>query len=199
MAKIKFTDLETIEVTTNKKVLKKIPVVAQKLALSLGIELSDVLLLIGLNNGNYTKDQTKLASEYGLLQKDHEKELFLIKNKSISKEQIEKINSQKIDILDKLKNVPSNLAKILILNENESMYDELIDLLTLATDKSKDDLEETDIYILIEVFVKLFIKPNKDLERALFLNQVAQFLKSLIQSFNFLKEGKNFIQNIKQI
>lgn len=205
MKKIKFEDLENknLEVDFTRKTLKELTSFGYQIAKKMNIEYSDLLYLLGLSNGNWSKNQILLAEKYSKLEKDYEKQLFLSENESVNLEIIEKILKHNEELFNNIKSLPQEILKVIFAPENEDLYDRFINLLLSSIDFegeeiTKDTLEKTDQQVLLELFMRIFIKPQQDYKKAFFLSSLIANLKKILP-LDFMKKGKKLLESINSI
>lgn len=195
--KIKFDDLEKIELTCTIEVLKNCTEIGHIFAQSIGLNFNGLLIFLGMKNGKYTVDQYKKASEYYLIEKDIEKKLFLGKNGDISLEIINDIKEEKEAIAKNLLNISDKLREFIA--SDLKIFDKIINILVLALeeDDTKEEkeklfkiLKKTDVYVLTELFIRTFKKPEQDFSKAFFLSLFVDQFKTKIQSSKYFQIAK---------
>lgn len=190
--RIRFDDLKDIEVFASKEVIMQFPLIVNKFRKEIGLEYNEFLFLANLNSGKFTKEQTKLVSQYNALILEHEQQLFLNEHQNIDIDIIKEITEYKQNILDKLAKLPEKLFSLI--SSSEELYDELIKILILATDDiEKETFENSDIRVLIELGLQIFFTPESQLTKALFFNRYLTLMWEFIQSLDFIKSVKKLI------
>lgn len=177
-------EIDNITIVASKHVIKESIKFLNLFCNSLEIDYKDVLEFFGLINGKFTKKQVLAIKEYLLLEKEHEKQIFLNKNQNINIDIIEKYKNNKEEIAEKLNDLPSKLISF-ILNSNEQIENDFINILVLANKNNitKEMFDNSDITLKIELFIRIFLKPQKDFEQALFLRTFLLTVKETLSLF----------------
>lgn len=191
---ISFEDLDKIEVICSKKVLQASQSLMSDFSKSVGFSYKDILIALGLMQGKYSFDIEKKCFEFLTLEKEHEKQLFLGNNPELTEDFIKEVIEYKENLLTGFSELPKKFTEwILNSSEKEDLSEKFYNCISLATRKDKDTLENTDIYACVELFFRIFMKPNKDLEKALFLNNLVETLKMKFQSSRLIQTVKGLI------
>jgi len=188
-------EIDNITIVASKHVIKESIKFLNLFCNSLEIDYKDVLEFFGLINGKFTKKQVLAIKEYFLLEKEHEKQIFLNKNQNINLDIIEKYKNNKEEIAEKLNDLPSKLISF-ILNSNEQIENDFINILVLANKNNitKEMFDNSDITLKIELFIRIFLKPQKDFEQALFLRTFLLTVKETLSLF-YTKTVKKLFMN----
>ena len=188
-------EIDNITIVASKHVIKESIKFLNLFCNSLEIDYKDVLEFFGLINGKFTKKQVLAIKEYFLLAKKHEKQIFLNKNQNINLDIIEKYKNNKEEIAEKLNDLPSKLISF-ILNSNEQIENDFINILVLANKNNitKEMFDNSDITLKIELFIRIFLKPQKDFEQALFLRTFLLTVKETLSLF-YTKTVKKLFMN----
>jgi len=188
-------EIDNITIVASKHVIKESIKFLNLFCNSLEIDYKDVLEFFGLINGKFTKKQVLAIKEYFLLEKEHEKQIFLNKNQNINLDIIEKYKNNKEEIAEKLNDLPSKLISF-ILNSNEQIENDFINILVLANKNNitKEMFDNSDITLKIELFIRIFLKPQKDFEQALILRTFLLTVKETLSLF-YTKTVKKLFMN----
>ena len=188
---ISFNEINNIEMVSSKIVRKKIIEFINMISIVINISYRDFMFLFGLTKGKYTKEQNEGFFKYISLKEDFEKKLFFEEYKNLDESIIEDIKKEKERIATGLKNLPSSLLDLL-LSDDDQIYDKLVEILVFANknNKTKEHFENSDTQVLIELFIRIFKKPQQDFDAALFLNLGMMKLKEIILSLPFIQNVK---------
>ena len=188
-------EIDNITIVASKHVIKESIKFLNLFCNSLEIDYKDVLEFFGLINGKFTKKQVLAIKEYFLLEKEKEKNNYLNKNQNINLDIIEKYKNNKEEIAEKLNDLPSKLISF-ILNSNEQIENDFINILVLANKNNitKEMFDNSDITLKIELFIRIFLKPQKDFEQALFLRTFLLTVKETLSLF-YTKTVKKLFMN----
>lgn len=191
---ISFDDLENIEVICSKKVLQLSQTLISDFSKSVGFSYKDILIALGLMQGKYPFEVEKKCLEFLTLEKDFEKQLFLDKYPELTEDFIKEVIGYKENLLNGFSELPKKFAEWLLNSvDKEDLFKKFHECISYATRKDIEVLENTDIYVCAELFFRIFMKPNKDLEKALFLNNLVETLKMKFQSSKLIQSVKGLI------
>jgi hypothetical protein len=185
--------LENIKVITNRKVLFRISKLGVKLAPKFGLSYDQVLEFLDLKKDDNKNDLNEKADKYSFLE-GKEKDDFI---KTLSEKDIKDIESElkaREEKGKKIAELPLKLAEFLYneIKETDELPEdikELFDIIALATGYDFETIDNTDLFIIAELFIRVFFKPQKDYSNALFLKIAFKILQSLFPQYESMKES----------
>lgn len=188
-------DLEYLEVKLNKRLFIRLIALITNIAPNIGFDYKDLMISFGFMDSGRTDEEIKLASEFLKLSSD-EIEDYKLQYPDYDFEKIEEISKEMIERGQRIATLPKKLITYIVNSGMEKEFNELYNILSAATCQSVELLEETELWIIIELFAKMVIKPKKDMQKALFLNPVWEMLKANFPLLNFI--GKASLTSSKR-
>jgi len=150
--------INDIKIRSNGLVLYKFNEFIQKVSPEIGVSVNDILEIFGAKEGKYQADKVEQAVKYSLLSDDNKK--------AYNQDQIslfDEILKYKRDSMQKLIQSPLKIIEVLIKdgiqnNEPVGLFNDFMDLLSLATGQNKSRIFLSDYDIWAEIFTRIIFK-----------------------------------------
>ena len=189
---VEFEEVENTKIITNGIVLEAFSNFMDKIKLSLNINLDDILVTFNLKDGKYPKNLVKKASDYQMLETAEDKEEFLVQNYELDPDTLKEVFEYREAQFMKLLEIPVVILKVIIKDgiknsEPVGLFDEFLDVLSLATRLDKSRLFMSDFNVWLELFFRLFFRQQEKVSKSFFIYQGIEKLISSIPILNFMK------------
>lgn len=193
MEKIQYSDLPEINVTGDFELLTDAIILCQELAEKLNFDYKDIL--IALNLSTDTKFKPEVIEEYSVyleLNPD-DQELYLEKNPE-SEKLFLAIEKEDIERKSRIEKLPPKIFKFIVEEKKRTgllpgELTKIANLIARATGEPIERVLKSDYGIQIELFSRIFWKPERELQQAFFLNLILGIVKTFIPISNFTKIG----------
>jgi hypothetical protein len=187
---IEIEEVEKTRIITNGLILEAFSNFLEKIKPMVDIGIDDIYVALNLKEGKYSKQLVKQASEYSLLNVD-EKENFVVIN-DLDPNLLKEVFDDKISNIMKVFEAPVKIIKLLVKDgiknsQPVDLFDEFLDLLSLATKHDKSRLFMSDFTVWVEFFSRIFIKQQGAMGKSFFIVQAIEKLTSSIPILSFMK------------
>lgn len=181
-------ELINIKIKSNGLVLYNFNQFIQKVSPEVGISINDILEIFGAKEGKYSSDKVEQAVKYQMLS-DLEKEMYNPDQKAL----YEEILKYKRESMQKLIQSPINIVKVLIQdgiqnNEPVGLFDEFMNLLSIATGENKSRIFLSDFDVWAEIFTRIIFKKQGEANKSFFIMNALGKLIESIPLLNFIKK-----------
>lgn len=181
-------ELINIKIKSNGLVLYNFNQFIQKVSPEVGISINDILEIFGAKEGKYSSDKVEQAVKYQMLS-DLEKEMYNPDQKAL----YEEILKYKRESMQKLIQSPINIIKVLIQdgiqnNEPVGLFDEFMNLLSIATGENKSRIFLSDFDVWAEIFTRIIFKKQGEANKSFFIMNALGKLIENIPLLNFIRK-----------
>ena len=181
-------ELINIKIKSNGLVLYNFNQFIQKVSPEVGISINDILEIFGAKEGKYSSDKVEQAVKYQMLS-DLEKEMYNPDQKAL----YEEILKYKRESMQKLIQSPINIIKVLIQdgiqnNEPVGLFDEFMNLLSIATGENKSRIFLSDFDVWAEIFTRIIFKKQGEANKSFFIMNALGKLIESIPLLNFIRK-----------
>ena len=181
-------ELINIKIKSNGLVLYNFNQFIQKVSPEVGISVNDILEIFGAKEGKYPSDKVEQAVKYQMLS-DLEKEMYNPDQKAL----YEEILKYKRESMQKLIQSPINIIKVLIQdgiqnNEPVGLFDEFMNLLSIATGENKSRIFLSDFDVWAEIFTRIIFKKQGEANKSFFIMNALGKLIESIPLLNFIRK-----------
>jgi len=180
--------INDIKIRSNGLVLYKFNEFIQKVSPEIGVSVNDILEIFGAKEGKYQADKVEQAVKYSLLSDDNKK--------AYNQDQIslfDEILKYKRDSMQKLIQSPLKIIEVLIKdgiqnNEPVGLFNDFMDLLSLATGQNKSRIFLSDYDIWAEIFTRIIFKKQGEANKSFFIMNALGKLIESIPLLSFIKK-----------
>lgn len=187
---IEFENLNKIKVRGTPETMKRVYKLFNKIGKDVGFQFTDITVSLGVSNPpDFPLDKVKVINLFLQMPDGEEKTKFKTDNKLDD----ELINAYLEDLKKrdkKLKTLPVKLGDYLLSSETDDDINEIRDIIKVATGYSPEIIKETDSYVLAEILLRVFLKPEDSVKMAFFLNLVLSLLNKFMALLNITKIEK---------
>lgn len=181
-------ELINIKIKSNGLVLYNFNQFIQKVSPEVGISINDILEIFGAKEGKYSSDKVEQAVKFQMLS-DLEKEMYNPDQKAL----YEEILKYKRESMQKLIQSPINIIKVLIQdgiqnNEPVGLFDEFMNLLSIATGENKSRIFLSDFDVWAEIFTRIIFKKQGEANKSFFIMNALGKLIESIPLLNFIRK-----------
>lgn len=181
-------ELINIKIKSNGLVLYNFNQFIQKVSPEIGISVNDILEIFGAKEGKYPSDKVEQAVKFQMLS-DLEKEMYNPDQKAL----YEEILKYKRESMQKLIQSPINIIKVLIQdgiqnNEPVGLFDEFMNLLSIATGENKSRIFLSDFDVWAEIFTRIIFKKQGEANKSFFIMNALGKLIESIPLLNFIRK-----------
>lgn len=181
-------ELINIKIKSNGLVLYNFNQFIQKVSPEVGISINDILEIFGAKEGKYSSDKVEQAVKFQMLS-DLEKEMYNPDQKAL----YEEILKYKRESMQKLIQSPINIIKVLIQdgiqnNEPVGLFDEFMNLLSIATGENKSRIFLSDFDVWAEIFTRIIFKKQGEANKSFFIMNALGKLIENIPLLNFIRK-----------
>lgn len=181
-------ELINIKIKSNGLVLYNFNQFIQKVSPEVGISVNDILEIFGAKEGKYPSDKVEQAVKFQMLS-DLEKEMYNPEQKAL----YEEILKYKRESMQKLIQSPINIIKVLIQdgiqnNKPVGLFDEFMNLLSIATGENKSRIFLSDFDVWAEIFTRIIFKKQGEANKSFFIMNALGKLIESIPLLNFIKK-----------
>lgn len=181
-------ELINIKIKSNGLVLYNFNQFIQKVSPEVGISVNDILEIFGAKEGKYPSDKVEQAVKFQMLS-DLEKEMYNPEQKAL----YEEILKYKRESMQKLIQSPINIIKVLIQdgiqnNEPVGLFDEFMNLLSIATGENKSRIFLSDFDVWAEIFTRIIFKKQGEANKSFFIMNALGKLIENIPLLNFIRK-----------
>ena len=181
-------ELINIKIKSNGLVLYNFNQFIQKVSPEVGISINDILEIFGAKEGKYPSDKVEQAVKFQMLS-DLEKEMYNPDQKAL----YEEILKYKRESMQKLIQSPINIIKVLIQdgiqnNEPVGLFDEFMNLLSIATGENKSRIFLSDFDVWAEIFTRIIFKKQGEANKSFFIMNALGKLIESIPLLNFIRK-----------
>lgn len=181
-------ELINIKIKSNGLVLYNFNQFIQKVSPEVGISVNDILEIFGAKEGKYPSDKVEQAVKFQMLS-DLEKEMYNSDQKAL----YEEILKYKRESMQKLIQSPINIIKVLIQdgiqnNEPTGLFDEFMNLLSIATGENKSRIFLSDFDVWAEIFTRIIFKKQGEANKSFFIMNALGKLIESIPLLNFIRK-----------
>ncbi len=190
-------ELESIRIRANGLVFESFSNFKEKISQHIDISMDAILEVLGVKYGKYKKTEIKRAQDYFNLNED-DKLISPHTEEDIKK--FEEINEYQDQLRLKVIQAPMSIINTMIKGnivdgEPVGIFDDFLDLLSLATGLDKSRLFMSDYSIWVESFVRIFLKNQGEMGKSFFTQKAIQGLKNYFQSFMYtIKKNQNIMR-----
>jgi len=188
-------DNNTVKIRSNGLVLEAFNNFTEKISPEIGVSIDEVLEYFGIKDGKYSTDLVHKAGTY---------EKFTDELKAtVSPEEVAKYNEviqYNKEKIQRLIQSPMRIIKVLVkdgIKEGQpvGLFDEFMDLLSVATGKDKSNIFMSDFDIWAELFLRILVKKQVTANKSFLLNSLFDKLTSNIPLLNFMKKESSTMLN----
>lgn len=192
-------ELESIKIRTTGYVLSKFNKFKSSMGENLNASMDDLLFVMGVKSGKFSRVMVEKALAYNDLP---EEEKLITLNSQDDVDNFKEIIEYRNQKIEKLFQAPMDIFNIMVDkgivdDKPVGSFDDFLDVLSFASGISKERLFISDMYIWIEMFVRLWLKNKGEIGSSFFILKAVHKLMERIPSLNSIaKKAQSITSNM---
>lgn len=168
--RIKHEWLQNLEIVGSPEVIEALSFYFNRVGSHLGFTIFDITVSLGITEPNdFPLEKVKNIKDYMSMPEGEAKTKFK-QDKKIDDEFINTYQKNIEECKERFKDIPKKLVHHWLNSETKEGLEELYKIISLAVGYDIEIIRATDYTILVEILIRVFLKPESSIDQAFFLN-----------------------------